>query len=144
MRRMRTLVVVGVVAVLVGVSGCRKRVVVVPNTTEGLKCERECLQIFHACQAGNGRNARVCREESESCRETCPGAMFSDGRPARGGIASGLTAPVPAPANAEVPAPTAPSEVAAPPAPKKCIASELPEWQSASAAEKKALLERCK
>lgn len=139
---MRTLVVV-VVMVLVGLSGCRKRVVVVPNTTEGLKCERECLQVFHSCQAGIGRNARVCREESESCRETCPGAMFSDGRPARGAIASGYVAPVPV--EVQAPPSAAPATADAPPAsPKKCIASELPEWQGASAAEKKSLLERCR
>lgn len=134
-----------VVVLAVGAVGCRKRVVtvtvVIPNTPEGLKCERECTQIFHSCQGGNGKNAKVCREEAESCRETCPGAMFSDGRPARGAIAAGLPGSVPAPANAEEPAPASAPDV---PSAPRCVASQLPEWQGADAATKKRLMEQCR
>ncbi len=143
---MRTLWMVVVVMLLaVSAVGCRKRVtVIVPNTPDGLKCERECMQVFHACQAGNGKNAKVCREEGETCRQTCPGAMFSDGRPARGAIASGVSS-VPPPANEEAKAVQEDSAPRTEPVRRpSCVASELPEWQGADAATKKKLMEQCR
>lgn len=138
---MRTLVLVlAVVAV-----GCRRHAVsvVVPNTPEGLACERQCLGIFHACQGGRGSNAKVCRKEYDGCLETCPGAMFSDGRRARGS----MTQPNGTPALAPVPPPLVfeplPMPVADGGVPK-CVASESPEWAGASAVRKKELLDACR
>ncbi len=133
MRRMRTLVVVVVVA-MVGLTGCRKRIAVA-NTPEGKECQRQCMLIFNTCMGGRGGGKHVCRERENECLETCP----------RPGEAAAISAAekvvVPAPVATASSVEPAPAVTAAP---KKCVASDLPEWQGASAAEKKALLERCK
>lgn len=132
---MRTLVMVMVGAVVVlGGAGCRKRVpkIFVPQTEAGLKCERECMLIFHACQGGRGQNAKVCAGEGDRCMRTCPGATYEDGTPVIATAPVSSFAPEPPPAPLPVPAG------------QSCVASQLPEWRTASAAEKKALLAKCR
>lgn len=46
----------------------------VPNTPEGLACQRECLLVFHACHGGSALNIDACRPEQLRCLRTCPGA----------------------------------------------------------------------
>lgn len=129
-----------VVGLLVVLGGCgRKRVVVVPNTPDGLACQRECMTVFYTCQGGRGRNAKVCAAGQQECLATCPGAIYSDGTPAVGYGAA------PAPTLVSTPAPVEPAPVApAAPSTAKCVASELPEWAGASAARKKELMAECR
>lgn len=79
LRGMRKLVLV--VGLVVAGAGCRTTMglprVEVPNTPEGLACQRECLLIFHSCQAG-GRRDYMCRIEQLRALRTCPGATQDD------------------------------------------------------------------
>lgn len=78
---MRTLVMMGLV--LVSSSSCAPKHVElprveVPNTPEGLTCQRECLIVFHSCHAGNSVNLHPCRGEQLRCLRLCPGATQDD------------------------------------------------------------------
>jgi hypothetical protein len=65
---MRTLWMVAVV-MLVGASGCRKRVaaVIVPNTPDGLACQRQCMQVYETCVGGRARNEKACNSHEQGC-----------------------------------------------------------------------------
>jgi hypothetical protein len=129
---MRTLVmVVGVVVLGLGGAACsgRKRVTVA-NTPEGNACRRECMALFNDCQDGKRKNRKVCLARENECLTTCPGAVLGGE-----GDAAAPAAPPPAP----VAQPMSPTEGA-----PSCVAEQLPEWQSADAVTKKALLERCR
>lgn len=71
---MRTLVAVVVGLMTIG-CGATKRIelprVEVPNSPEGLACQRECLLVFHACHSSV---VDFCRLEQLLCLRTCPGA----------------------------------------------------------------------
>ena len=131
------------VLVVVAVGGCSRRAtVVIPNTPEGLACERECMSVFQACKGGRRANQRNCLVQQQRCLETCPGAMFSDGTAARGSLTQPNGTPAIAPTAPPVvfePLPVADAGVT-----PKCVASESPEWAGASATRKKELLDACR
>ena len=111
------------VVVAVVFSACRHEPrVIVANTPEGNACKRDCMHIYETCMAGRHASKRKCRTRENECLVTCPGF--------EGQTAAALP---PAPADA--------AETA--PAGEGCNPEQLPEWQGASAAQKKALLERC-
>jgi len=127
----RTLWVVVVVVLAGGASGCRKRVAVfVPNTPEGNTCKRECMNVRASCNGSISRAERkLCPQREIECLTTCPGAVVDGDRE-------------------ESLRPMDPSQAAAPgeqplPAGAKCRAEDLPEWQTASAIQKKSLLANC-
>lgn len=124
----KLLMVVGVVVLSLGSTGCGRKRVQVANTPEGNACRRECMSLFNECQGGQRKNRKVCEARETECLTTCPSAVAAEEPSAA------------APVFAE----SEPVAQAAPVRRSICVASELPEWQGASAAEKKQLMEKCR
>ncbi len=140
---MRTLWMVVVVLLIgSGLSGCRKRLpgVFIPNTPEGNTCKRECMNVRASCDSSGRKKDRkeICPQREIDCLVTCPGAVVDGNR-------EESLSPMQPPAQSNsVPLDPEPAQAAGPVRRPTCVASELPEWQGASAAEKKQLMEKCR